>query len=198
MDGTNNSRPVHQSSRFLTCTSLAPRCTMHSLLRLRTVINVSAVSTWRVLARKSVLICVTKRDIQTPACSQYTLPLVIIRVAWTAYGSGMATEPELRPQYQYGMPSTYAKASWRPRDSFFKYTVKTLPLLMGKNICRDRQKIIMLLVMRSFPFRNQHLYVFTMICTIWRVTIWRLVKNSLADSKWYREPKKNVSIFFFF
>lgn len=79
------SRPVHQSSRFPTCTGLASRARCILAARLHAVINVLGCKyTARISARarQRVLICVTKRDIQIPTCSQYSRPLAIIRVAW--------------------------------------------------------------------------------------------------------------------
>lgn len=48
-------------------------------------------------ARELVLICVTKRDIQIPTCSQYARPLAIIRVAWSGT-SGWARRRQQRRQ----------------------------------------------------------------------------------------------------
>lgn len=81
-----------------------------------------------------VLICVTKRDIQIPACSQYALPLAIIRVTWTWLG--MAMLPELRPLISI---CHIADVREGLLERFvFECTVKGSSLLVEKNTHHDR------------------------------------------------------------
>lgn len=147
--------------------------------RLHTVINVPTASTRRVLACESILICVTKRDIQTPACSQYTPPLAIIRVAWTALGLGITTHPELRPRYRYAMPQTYAKVSWS--DSFSNIPLKPrhcwwkkIYTALGKkgNVMRDKS-----FSLSKSAFTYLRWYALFGVLRV----IWHFVGSSLTD-----------------